>query len=277
MNEMTDTAPEHLASPSTATKKARRKISVVKIFFLFVFFALIAGIAVTGYLYYQARQKLMFLSTPQGQQQLSAKEIEAVQAQLSKLTLLPEESPVVATITDAGYLASQSAFYQQSQNGDKVVVYPVAQKAFIFSPSRNIIVNSGPLINQNADQTLNIEVRNGSTTPGLGDKVKTDLEAQGAVVTKVTNASRKTYGQTIVVGLTEKAQGSVVQSVATFLKGDVVTQLPTAEASSTADVVVILGESAAPTSQNPTQSSPNTAVQPSPQSSPQAASSSPAP
>lgn len=67
--------------------------------------------------------------------------------------LLPEEEPVVATIIDSAFLATQSAFYAQAQNGDKLVIYPQAQKAFVYSPERNIIVNSGPLVLDNESGT----------------------------------------------------------------------------------------------------------------------------
>jgi len=266
MNETHPLSADHVTPTSQSGKKARRRISPFKLFFLFIFLALCVGFMITGYLYVQARQKLMLFTTPQGQQQLSAEEVKIVQSQLSKLTLLPDESPVVATITDASYLATQSAFYLESQNGDKVVAYEKAQKVFIFSPSRNLIVNSGPLNNQSSDQSLTVEVRNGSTIAGLGDTVKADLISQGATVTKVTNASRRTYENTLVIGMSEKAQASVVQRVATFLKGDVSARIPTGEAESDADILVILGEASAattplvPPSPTTTQVSPSNAL-----------------
>ena len=107
---------------------------------------LLAGLIGTGYLYYKTRTELMRLTQPSGQEELAKREVKAVVDKLGKLTILPEEEPVVATIIDSEFLATQSAFYQKAENGDKLVVYPQAQKAYIYSPGRNIIVNAGPLV-----------------------------------------------------------------------------------------------------------------------------------
>lgn len=265
---MTEHSVSH-TTPASAPKKPRRKVSLGKSFLLLLFLVLFIGLLVTGYLYYTTRQQLNLLSTPQGQQQLSAKEVEIVQAQLSKLTLLPDESPVMATITDAAYLATQSAFYQRSENGDKVIVYPNAKKAFIYSPSRNIIVNSGPLVNDASNQQVSLEVRNGSNTNGLGDKVKTDLEAQGVTVATVGNASRRTYTQTVVIGMNENVPANVLQGLATYLKGEVGTELPAGEADSESDVLIIVGESSADTASSDVSPSPATVSTPAPSATPE--------
>jgi|GEM_PF-329057 len=268
MNEMTEHSTPH-TTPVTTPKKSKSKVSVGKSFLLLLFLVLLIGLIITGYLYYTTRQQLNLLSTPQGQQQLSAKEVEIVQGQLSKLTLLPDESPVMATITDAAYLATQSAFYQRSENGDKVIVYPNAKKAFIYSPSRNIIVNSGPLVNDGSNQQLSLEVRNGSTTNGLGDKVKTDLEAQGVTVAAVGNASRRTYTQTLVIGLNENVPANVLQGLATYLKGQVSTELPTGESESEGDILIIVGESSTDSETTDASPSPAAAASPAPTPTPE--------
>ena len=69
---------------------------------------------------------------------------------VGKLVILPTgEDPVVATINDASSLIKQQVFYQGSINGDVVLVYQKAAKAIVYSPSRNIIVNVGPVVLQN--------------------------------------------------------------------------------------------------------------------------------
>lgn len=220
----------------TASKNKR----VIKLLLAVIIFALGIGLSATGYLYYQTKQKLDWLSTPQGQQRLSEQEVAAVVEKLRKLTLLPDEQPVVATIIDADFLATQSAFYNQSQNGDKVVIFPQAERAYIYSPDRNIIVNSGPLITQQPNQ-YEVEVRNGSQVAGLAEQVSNELKAQGASVVAVGNAANKDYTSTQVIGVSADVPSSVLQAIATYLSGSVVTNKPAAEAGSSADILIIVG------------------------------------
>jgi hypothetical protein len=112
---------------------------------------LVIALQVLGSMYLKTRSQLEELKTAQGQQKLSETDVAKVIEQLGKLTVLPDEKPIVATIIDANFLATQSAFYVGAKNGDKLVVFPKAMKAFIFSPEKNLIVNSGPvLLNQQA-------------------------------------------------------------------------------------------------------------------------------
>jgi hypothetical protein len=84
-------------------------------------------------------------------------------AQVGKHMLLPQgDEPVVATVDDPGALIKQQAFFLGSVKGDVVLIFPKTQRAILYSPSRNKIVNAGPVIagNQNkADtaSTTNVE------------------------------------------------------------------------------------------------------------------------
>ena len=67
-------------------------------------------------------------------------------SKVSKLVILPTgEDPAVATINDAASLIKEQVFYKNAINGDIVLVYQKAAKAIVYSPSRNIIVNVGPV------------------------------------------------------------------------------------------------------------------------------------
>jgi len=118
-----------------------------------VVIALVIALQVMGVLYFQARQQLKELSTAQGQQKLSENEVAKVVEQLGKLTILPDETPIVATIIDANFLATQSAFYVGAKNGDKLVVFPKAMKAFILNPEKNLLVNAGPVLTNSQAST----------------------------------------------------------------------------------------------------------------------------
>lgn len=79
--------------------------------------------------------------------ELSDAEIQRLLGQVSSHMILPEgEEPAIATIVDAAALIAEQPFYNGAQDGDRVLIYPQAQRAIIYSPSRDIIVNVGPIV-----------------------------------------------------------------------------------------------------------------------------------
>jgi hypothetical protein len=71
-------------------------------------------------------------------------------AEVSKVMTLPEGIPQIFDVTDPEALIKQQAFFVGSIAGDKVLIYPAASKAIIWSPSRGKIVNAGPLSTEQA-------------------------------------------------------------------------------------------------------------------------------
>ena len=102
--------------------------------------ALMAAAAVlTGYII-KTKPELVGLS--KGTQQAQA-EVDALVAQVGKLIALPtDETPTVATVTDASKINSQP-FFANAQNNDKVLIYQKAQKAILYRPSENRIIEVG--------------------------------------------------------------------------------------------------------------------------------------
>jgi len=70
-----------------------------------------------------------------------AKLIEAV----GKLIVLPQgKEPTLATVSDPEKLKDQ-AFFKNAVLGDKVLIYSRAQKAILYSPSKNKIIEVAPI------------------------------------------------------------------------------------------------------------------------------------
>ncbi len=125
----------------------------------FVFIALFLAVSFMCYKFYK---ELNILQSPQLQAAQVKEEIDQLTAKIGKLMVLPAgEAPVVATVNDAKTLASQQAFYKDAVNGDKLLIYTVAQKAILYSPSRNLIVNVGPFISSNVGD---VNAANGAGT-----------------------------------------------------------------------------------------------------------------
>ena len=76
-------------------------------------------------------------------------------AAVSKLMLLPVgEAPSIATVENREKLSSEP-FFVNALNGDKVLIYYTAKKAFLYRPSTNQVINAAPLTMQNTDTVGN--------------------------------------------------------------------------------------------------------------------------
>ncbi len=64
---------------------------------------------------------------------------------LAKLMALPNATPTLFTIDDPAKLSSNQAFFKDAVKGDVLFIYQDTLKAIIYSPSRNIVVNVGPI------------------------------------------------------------------------------------------------------------------------------------
>lgn len=78
------------------------------------------------------------ISQPEAQ-----KEIESLTTEVGKLIELPQgEVPTLATVSDIEKVKDQQ-FFARAQNGDKVLVYQAARKAYLYRPGENKIIEVG--------------------------------------------------------------------------------------------------------------------------------------
>lgn len=78
-----------------------------------------------------------------------AKQVESeakdLVSQVSKLMILPDETPAIFNIQDPEKLVSQQLFFKGAEKDDKLMVFQKAGKAVLYSPSKNKIINVGPI------------------------------------------------------------------------------------------------------------------------------------
>lgn len=117
----------------------------------FLFLLTLAALVLLGFLYRQSSEQLAAVKDPARSAELQEQEIQQLVSRVGSHMILPSgETPMLATVTDANALAKQQSFYANVQNGDKLLVYVQSQKAVLYSPSRDIIVNVGPVIGEDA-------------------------------------------------------------------------------------------------------------------------------
>lgn len=130
MNQKNQTSSETPARTikSTYPKKVMR--------FLVVVVFILAACSVYFY-----RQYSFLKKTPADKvQDETAQIIEKV----GKLIVLPAGTPTIATVTDVEKLRDQ-AFFDNAQNGYKVLIFTEAKKAILYDPVSNKIVEVAPI------------------------------------------------------------------------------------------------------------------------------------
>jgi hypothetical protein len=231
------------SQPETATKKS----SAVLIIALGIVFLIAAGGFVWSYVNYsKIKKEFKTLTDPKAQEDIAKQEVQDVVEQVKKLAVLPEnETPTVATITDADSLSKEQPFYKGAHNGDKLIVYMQAKKAIIYDSVRNIIVNIGPIFvddSQQAPATLSVEVRNGSNKSGMGTTVAEEIKKMtGFSVIKVANAENNSYTGNVLVDRTNGAKKAMIESLRVKYNATVVTAVPEGESISEAEALLIIG------------------------------------
>ncbi len=91
----------------------------------------------------------IFFGAPGASSEESAREeVEALVQEVGALIELPkDEQPTVATVTDPAFLKGQE-FFKNALVGDKVLIYPVARKALLYSPSKRKLIEVVPISNE---------------------------------------------------------------------------------------------------------------------------------
>jgi hypothetical protein len=155
---------------------------------------------------------------------------------VGKLAVLPDETPVIATVEDASRV--NQPFLKDAQNGDKTLIFPGARKVILYRPKTNQIVNMGPVLTT----LVPVFVRSGAPSAKVDEAIK-QIRSQSVnfnVVSQDTSP-KNNYQQTLVIDLTG-ARSSATEQLAQLLHGSVAT-LPDGETRPDADILVIVGSS----------------------------------
>lgn len=128
---MSDSFTEVKTEPKPDAPKIPKGI-VVKLGIAFVMLAVLVG----GYFLYMNTQ------SPEVR---AVEETNSVVEKVGRLIALPEgETPTLATVTDPAQLAGQP-FFAKAEVGFQVLLYVNAQKAFLYDPKKDIIVEVATL------------------------------------------------------------------------------------------------------------------------------------
>lgn len=197
---------------------------------------------------------------------VTPEEIDEIVKALEKIVLLPTgETPKLSTITNKDELTDNQEFFKDVENGDKIIVYQQAKKAFLYRPSTKKIINLSPIdITGGEDQPVEkvqiktetsptsspetvsspvtVELRNGTEVAGLTLGFESKLKATGVdiEVTKRSNAAYVDYGESVLVmvNLTRKIEAQLIANALDMS----VSVLPDDEEKTEADILIIVGK-----------------------------------
>lgn len=124
---------------------------------------LIVSYVIVGIAVWQIQAQVQ--SDPMRQQAKAEEEVKSIVNRVSQLMLLPsDETPQVAAINDAESLAKTQAFFVNAKNEDQILIYLKDQKAIIYRPSENKIINVGPIVTDNSAAGTNTSTSQNKTT-----------------------------------------------------------------------------------------------------------------
>lgn len=244
---------------SEEQEKPEKKKGAIKRFFIEIFLFVLVAVVAAGGVFLLAKQKpeVLGLSSASSQD----REVAQLVGLVGKLINLPaDETPTIATVTDE-QKAREQKFFQNTQNGDKVLVYSTAGKAILYRPSENKIIEVGQL-NALATPaavveatpnptptatpeplTFNVSIFNGTQNKDLMTTVESKLKSsnQQANVIEKENALKHDYAQSFVVDVSGE-HPELAQIVANIFSIEV-KELPESERTplNAAQIVIIAG------------------------------------
>lgn len=207
------------------------RFSVRKILAVVFVIVFVAALGAAGYFYKQAQD----LRNPEGQQKAAEQAATELKQKVAKLTLLPGETPTVATVQDISKLKDQP-FFKDAKNGDKILIFTATKKAIVYRESENLIINSGPIAVTSDSSTKKVAIlkSNNSTAD-----TRTALAKLNGISISSETKTAKSYNESQVYDASGN-NGELAKQIAEAIGGKVVTSAPDGETIPTgSDLVVI--------------------------------------
>jgi hypothetical protein len=156
-------------TPSATPKTPKTsKANLGRVFLEVILFAGVVGLGLWAWTLHSDNSDLQ-----QQVSKLNANPQVAIQKQtnqlisaVGQLMQLPTgETPTIANVSDASQAKQQSAFFNNAQNGDKVLMYVKAGQAILYRPSTNKIILVAPLTFTGSSTAASTPTTPKTTTP----------------------------------------------------------------------------------------------------------------
>jgi hypothetical protein len=242
-------------TPETSPSGKTSILSGRKLHFAIISLIGITTLAIGGYRYYSQYQ------TRINQKKMSTAEATSLAGVVGKLITVPaDEIPTIATVVDKEKVMGQP-FFAHAENGDKVLIYKNANKAYLYRPGYNKIIEVGPINSsqttqvtgakvssasaqlqkgQSSKKEVKVAIFNGTNIQGLAAETGKVLDNQlpQVSITRMGNAAQR-YTKTLVVDIS--GHPAEATAIAQALGGEV-GPLPVNEETASVDILVIVGK-----------------------------------
>lgn len=189
-------------------------------------------------------------NTQKASSQVKGAAIDSIAQEVATLINIPNgEQPTMADVTDASKLSSQP-FFQNAENGDKVLVYELAKKVVLYRPDIKKIIEIAPLSEGSSssqlmvtDKPIALTIRNGTGKAGLAGKYEQIIKKQLSNLTiRRENANKTDYDSTVVLVLDPTAK-TIADKIISQNNWQQITSLPEGEKiDSKTQILIILGK-----------------------------------
>jgi hypothetical protein len=165
----------------------------------------------------------------------------SVVEQVRRLAVVPPEEPQVQTLDNPGTIQGQ-IFAEQAVAGDYLLIYPQGGKQVLFRPSINKVIYLGDLPASQRPTRVDVEIRNGSHSLGAAATLSKVLEANQLLsILDINQADHNDYQGNFIVNLCSTCAPDLLAQLTKQLSASVTTTMPTGEASSRANWLLIIG------------------------------------
>lgn len=152
----------------TSQEKPKRDLGKLKRIFMAlgsVLLVIAAGGAIAFLVIKQNPGLIGVSPNDEGVTQNPQEELNEILEKVGRLILLPNELPTLATVTDLSELRGQE-FFENATIDDKVLIYTEAQKAILYRPSEDRIIEVGTVtVEDVSDQEVADPATNPTPTP----------------------------------------------------------------------------------------------------------------
>ncbi|MEI6462475.1 MAG: hypothetical protein WCO33_02285 [bacterium] len=174
----------------------------------------IVGLSATSFYFYK-----QYTTIKDNPQVLGQQASDTLLKSLGKLMVLPtDETPTIAEVLDKEKLKDQ-AFFSDSQNGDKIIIYTKAQKAIIFREKDNLIVNVGPILINNTSQVSVVLQGTKEAMAAVATTIASELGTSVNVTNKIEAKNPTTLKKNLVVDI-KGTKSDAASRIATTIGGE---------------------------------------------------------
>jgi hypothetical protein len=138
-----DNSQIYASSDTKEKKQARKPVGWKAMLTVLGALIFLGSLGSAGYFYYKYRK---VITNPAS---VSQDESKSIVEKIKKYMDLPDEQPTLATVADREKLKDQ-LFFSSAQNGDKVLIFPKSQKAVLYRPSTDRVIEMTSLIGGSA-------------------------------------------------------------------------------------------------------------------------------